>query len=700
MKRFPAILRQLVGSVTPLFVTVLVACGANNLDLASQGSLTSDADAIAQCAPPILAALTGLVTCGGGGVRVVLNPNKPVGTAAANRDAGGIPFEEMKITWTYPAGDRTGVNFEIQRWQGTSFITLATNTADPKLYYDRNLAPGTMYTYRINAIDANGNTYSDNFSGATLVATGSPSAPAYLTYVLVPSPLAIDLTWVDQSSNETNFLIERSVDGLAFALLTPAPGLAANIVTYRDTALSYNHSYSYRVYAKNAAGRSPNSNEVTVAIGSAPIPAAPSALVSTFVSATQITLQFNDNSTNEDSFVVQRKIVPPSPTPEPAFSDLQTLSAHPGTGSVTFADTSVAAGTTYKYRVLAKNGTLFSSPSNELTVSTPDMGTCVSAATPFGNGDGSAAYPFLICSPNQLDQVRNYSDKHFKMTADVDMSYPSYTGTFLPIPLFTGRFNGNGKRILKLRQYLSLTTLTGGLFGVAQGAVIENVNLEDAQISGYSLSYTEIGFVGPLVGEARANTSIVNSHAMGGSTYVSLVPHLGWRIGGLVGLLTGNSSIERSHSTVAIWAADQAVVGGLVGRQENSSISNSYASGEIRKQIIVCWDCSQLPDASVVGGLVGAVTGSTISNSYATGFVWLPATYQGGLVGAADTSSAPNSFWNVDMTYLSSSALGLPKSDSAMKLQGTFDPPWDFRPSIGIWKMPTAGSLYPYAVHQ
>ncbi|MFH1263913.1 MAG: hypothetical protein V1495_10795, partial [Pseudomonadota bacterium] len=88
------------------------------------------------------------------------------------------------------------------------------------------------------------------------------------------------------------------------------------------------------------------------------------------VSTSQITLQFTDNSMNEDSFVVQRKIVPPSPTPEPAFGDLQTLSAHAGTGSVTFADTSVVAGTTYKYRVLAKKGSL-SSFSNELSVTAP-----------------------------------------------------------------------------------------------------------------------------------------------------------------------------------------------------------------------------------------------------------------------------------------------------------------------------------------
>ncbi|MFH1263914.1 MAG: hypothetical protein V1495_10800 [Pseudomonadota bacterium] len=366
MKQLPAVFRHLLLSLTPLLLSSLIGCGSNTVNLVSPETLASDPSAITQCAPPALAALMGLTACGVGKPAVILNPNKPVGTAAANRDIGGTPFEKMKITWTYPAADRVGVNFEVKRKrdQASDFISLATNTANPMQFIDRGLAPGTTYTYKIVAVDANGPTESDLFFGTTLVAAGSPIAPAYLTGAFVASPLAIDLTWADQSGNETNFLIERSVDGLDFALLTPAPGLAANTVTYRDTTISYDHSYAYRVYAKNAAGRSPNSNQVDLAIGSEPAPAAPSGLQTTFVSTTQITLQFVDNSINENSFELQRKVGTGS------FDAILTLSVQTGTGTVTVQDMSVSAGTSYTYRIKVIKGTLFAF-SDELPVSTP-----------------------------------------------------------------------------------------------------------------------------------------------------------------------------------------------------------------------------------------------------------------------------------------------------------------------------------------
>ncbi|MFH1262481.1 MAG: GLUG motif-containing protein [Pseudomonadota bacterium] len=633
MKRLPAIFRQLLGSVTPLLVTVLVACGANNLDLATQESLTSDAGSIAQCASLPASALIGLVICGGRGGGGILDPNVPVGTAAANRDPGGIPFEEMKITWTYPAGDRTGVNFEIQRWQGKWFITLATNTADPKLYYDRNLAPGTTYTYRINAIDANGNTYSDYFSGSTLLASGSPNAPAYLTGTSVPSPLAIDLTWVDQSSNETNFLIERSVDQGTFALLIPAPGLAANIVSYRDTAISYNHTYSYRVYAKNAAGRSPNSNEVTVAIGAEPAPAAPSGLVSTFVSATQVTLQFMDNATNEDSFEVQRK---PSGG---SFDAIQTLSAQTGTGTVTVQDMSVSAGTNYVYRVLAKKGALFSI-SNELPVSTPSA-ACDSNGTPFGGGAGDLGNPYQICSPDQLNRIRGaYLSSSFKLEAPIDLQNQAWTPIGSDSTPFSGTFDGNGKTISNL-SWNQPGDADGGLFGAIYGDVlsggVKNVTLENVTIAGSNCTSTKS--VGALAG--IVNSDVTNCKAIN----VNITKNYGCYVGGLVGRSDG-WEISESYATgvvsvapSSVSAASRAVssedgtitvsgltapnfgsVGGLVGfLNDGARISDSYATDAVS-------------GGSSVGGLVGKLYYGTILHSHATGAV--SGTYSiGGLVG-------------------------------------------------------------------
>jgi hypothetical protein len=63
----------------------------------------------------------------------------------------------------------------------------------------------------------------------------------------------IDLSWTDNSGNETGFLIQRSPDGSTGATLT---SVAANAITYQDAGLPVSTSYYDRGSAYNAAGSS------------------------------------------------------------------------------------------------------------------------------------------------------------------------------------------------------------------------------------------------------------------------------------------------------------------------------------------------------------------------------------------------------------------------------------------------------------
>jgi hypothetical protein len=83
-----------------------------------------------------------------------------------------------------------------------------------------------------------------------------PAAPSDLSAAAASSS-AIDLSWTDNSSDETSFNIERSLDGTNFSALA---SVGANVVTYSDSGLSPNTTYSYRVNAENAAGTSTYSN--------------------------------------------------------------------------------------------------------------------------------------------------------------------------------------------------------------------------------------------------------------------------------------------------------------------------------------------------------------------------------------------------------------------------------------------------------
>jgi hypothetical protein len=88
-----------------------------------------------------------------------------------------------------------------------------------------------------------------------------PPAPSGLGATAVSSS-AVDLTWTDNSSNETSFAVERSPDGTTWTVVTSS--LPPGTTSYRDTDLVPTTSYRYRVKATNAAGSSGYSNVATV----------------------------------------------------------------------------------------------------------------------------------------------------------------------------------------------------------------------------------------------------------------------------------------------------------------------------------------------------------------------------------------------------------------------------------------------------
>jgi len=75
------------------------------------------------------------------------------------------------------------------------------------------------------------------------------AAPSGLTATGV-SQTQINLTWADNSTGESNFVVERSNDGSSFASIAT---LAANSISYNDTSLSCSLTRYYRVKAPKTA---------------------------------------------------------------------------------------------------------------------------------------------------------------------------------------------------------------------------------------------------------------------------------------------------------------------------------------------------------------------------------------------------------------------------------------------------------------
>ncbi|MGH9363080.1 MAG: PA14 domain-containing protein, partial [Thermoanaerobaculia bacterium] len=83
-----------------------------------------------------------------------------------------------------------------------------------------------------------------------------PAAPSGLA-AAAASKSQINLSWTDNSTNETSFKIERSRDNASFSQIAQ---VGANTTAYSDTGLRRNALYYYRVRASNASGDSAYSN--------------------------------------------------------------------------------------------------------------------------------------------------------------------------------------------------------------------------------------------------------------------------------------------------------------------------------------------------------------------------------------------------------------------------------------------------------
>ena len=189
-----------------------------------------------------------------------------------------------------------------------------------------------------------------------------PTAPSVLV-ASQPGNGSVQLNWVDTSTTETRFEIEKKTGAGPFSLLANAN---LNVQSYQDFAVAPNTTYTYRVRAANADGTSAWTNEASATTGAsiAP-PTSPNNLQVTVVSATQNNLTWTDRSSNETLFEVERKIVP---------GTFETI-ASPGANTVSYSDTTLGPDSPVVYRVRAVGVTSQSAYTNEVTVLTlPSLG--------------------------------------------------------------------------------------------------------------------------------------------------------------------------------------------------------------------------------------------------------------------------------------------------------------------------------------
>ena len=148
----------------------------------------------------------------------------------------------------------------------------------------------------------------------------------------------------------------------------------------------------------------------------------------------------------------------------------------------------------------------------------------------YSGGCGTSENPYLISTAEQMNAIGAYLedwDKHFKLTADIDLS--SYTGTAFNIignktTKFTGVFDGNGHTISNFT-YTSTGTDNIGLFGYVNGpnAEVKNLVINNPNIS----AGTSGKHVGPLVGYLKSGKISgcgIDGGTVSGAAYLCTAP--------------------------------------------------------------------------------------------------------------------------------------------------------------------------------
>ena len=164
---------------------------------------------------------------------------------------------------------------------------------------------------------------------------------------------SVTLTWDDPGDDTiTGYVILRRIPGVDpeghFDVLVANTGTAAT--TYTDDTVSAETRYTYRIKAINGAGTSERSRWFHIDVPAAPVPDKPTGLEAT-ATHDSVTLTWNDPGDDTiTGYVILRRV-----RENDTGGDFSVLVANTGSAATTYIDDTVAAGTTYTYRIKAIN---------------------------------------------------------------------------------------------------------------------------------------------------------------------------------------------------------------------------------------------------------------------------------------------------------------------------------------------------------
>ena len=271
----------------------------------------------------------------------------PIPNAPEALTVSAVTLTEATLEWDDRSNNEQGFSVERSVSDSTSFSPLASLSTDVTTYQDNTIANNHIYYYRVQAVGQ-----SDNSSYTKLVSVNTYRAPDQLT-ASMQIDTTVTLSWQDNSTIETGFVVERSVNAATYISLDT---LEANRIAYTDTLITTGIDYRYRVYALVNDVATDATNTATVGILTSP-----TSLRAEAPNSTTVQLTWNYRGSNAANYVIERK------TEEDDFVELVSMATEDGE---LYSDTGAEEGRSYTYRIKTIDATRVSGYSVSVRVTT------------------------------------------------------------------------------------------------------------------------------------------------------------------------------------------------------------------------------------------------------------------------------------------------------------------------------------------
>ena len=276
--------------------------------------------------------------------------------------AAAVSDTQINLVWTDNSNDEDGFVIEGAPAAGGPWTGIATLGPNVTTYSQMALTGLSTYYFRVHAYNGIGNSLYSNVAGGTTLSGPdivAPSIPSVLI-ATASSSSQVNLHWVAATDSGGSGVAGYQVyrDGTQIATVTTA--------SYLATGLSPNTQYCFTISAYDYAANISAQSSPACATTLGTVPVAPSGLVALTASSSQVNLTWQDNSSDESGFMVQRASSSSGPWTQIGIV---------GANVTSCAHTGLTASTTYYYRVCAYNASgnsVFSSVTSAATPAAPD----------------------------------------------------------------------------------------------------------------------------------------------------------------------------------------------------------------------------------------------------------------------------------------------------------------------------------------